>query len=424
MARTLAEWLEYQQTLMPTGMQLGLERVRPVARSLGLRAPARWTISVGGTNGKGSTVAFAESIARASGWRVAAYTSPHLLRYEERLRIDGREVESARLVAAFDRIETARGSTPLTYFEFGTLAALLIMSESALDLALLEVGLGGRLDAVNLVDADVAVLTTVALDHVEYLGPDREAIGIEKSGIFRPSRPAVLGETLPPLSVLQAIDRIGAVAVRAGLGFKVTPQREGSWRYEDSFGTLELPPPALIAGCQISNAAAALAALRHLPGAPALPPGAVAEGLLSVRLPGRMQRLPGPVEVLLDVAHNPQAAQELARWLAGNKPNGTTQAVFSALADKDIPSVVAPLMGVVDVWRFAGLPGVPGRGLEVDALWRTVAGLLPRGLNTRHATVADALTEALTCAEPGDRVVVFGSFHTVAEALQAMGSDA
>jgi len=421
--RTLAQWLEYQQTVHPSAMALGLDRLRPVARALGLGAPAKWTITVAGTNGKGSTVAFAAAIARAAGLRVGAYTSPHLVRYTERVRIDGREVDEARLIAAFERIEAARGATALTYFEFGTLAALLVFAEAGLDLALLEVGLGGRLDAVNLVDADVVVLTTVALDHMEHLGKDREAIGIEKAGVFRSGRPAVLGEVLPPASVLREIERIGAVAVRAGLDFKATPLRAGAWRYQDARGSFELPPTGLVAACQMGNAAAALAALRHLPGLPAIAPAAVAEGITGVRLPGRMQRLPGPVEVVLDVAHNPQAVQELAGWLVRNRPGGATQAIFSALGDKDIPRMVASMMAVVDVWRFAGLSAAGPRGLDVDALWRQVARLLSRGISSRHASVAEALTEALSHAEPGDRVVVFGSFHTVGEAMQALGSE-
>jgi len=423
MSRSLNEWLSWQQTLSPTGMMLGLERVRPVARALGLSAPARHTISVAGTNGKGSTVALIDAMARAAGLRVGCYTSPHLLRYHERIRIDGREIDDARLLSAFERIEVARGDTPLTFFEFGTLAALLIFAESKLDLAVLEVGLGGRLDAVNLIDADVAVLTTVALDHTEYLGTDRDSIGIEKAGIFRAGRPAVLGEALPPPSVLQEIERIGAISVRAGLDFRAERRPAGGWVYQDMQGRLELPLPALPATCQVDNAAAALAALRHLPGLPPMAPSALSEGLTTVRLAGRMQRLLGPVEVLLDVAHNPQAAVELAAWLARNRPRGTTQAVFSALADKDIAKIVASLMSVVDMWRFAGLPDAGPRGLDVDGLWRNVAGLLSRALCSRHATVSEALSEALVHAEPGDRVVVFGSFHTVGEALRVLGSE-
>jgi dihydrofolate synthase/folylpolyglutamate synthase len=423
MARTLTEWLEYQQTLMPAGMMLGLERVRPVAEALGLRRPARRVISVAGTNGKGSTVAFVAAIATAAGLRVGTYTSPHLLRYTERIRIDGREVAPELLLAAFERIEAARGVVPLTYFEFGTLAALLIMSEASLDLAVLEVGLGGRLDAVNLVDADVGVLTSVALDHTEFLGQTREAIGVEKAGIFRRGKPAVLAETLPPLSVIEEIERLGAVAVRSGLDFHAEWLAAKGWRYRDALGSLDLLAPGLLAGCQTGNAAAALAALRALPDAPLLAPAAVAKAIAEIQLPGRLQRLPGPVEVLLDVAHNPQAAQQLAHWLQRNPPRGSTQAVFSALADKDIPGIVAAMLGVIDVWRFAGLPHVRPRGLDVDSVWRTVASLLARAICSRHANVAEALTEALSQAEPGDRVVVFGSFHTVGEAMQLLGAD-
>lgn len=423
MKRTLDEWLSYQQTVHPAGIALGLDRLRPVARALGVERPARFVITVAGTNGKGSTVAFAEAIARSAGLRVAAYTSPHLQRYTERLRIDGREVSAERLNDAFEKIEAARGEVPLTYFEFGTLAALLIMQSSSLDIALLEVGMGGRLDAVNLIDADVSVLTGVGLDHMEHLGPDREAIGIEKAGIFRAGRPAVVGEDLPPISVLEEIDRIGAVGMRAGLAFSFRRLTGGSWRYQDSLGEVELPPPALEAPCQLRNAACAIAALRALPGLPPITDAALAEGLGDVRLRGRLQRLPGPVEILLDVAHNPDSTRELAEWLAGHRPRGTTQAVFSALPDKDIPHMVAAMLPVIDAWHFAGLQNAGGRGGTVDEVWRQVSGLMSRSISARHATVADALTSALSSAQSGDRVLVFGSFYTVGAALTALGSD-
>ncbi len=424
MARTLDQWLQYQQTVHPAGMALGLDRLRIVADRLVLGRPAGRVLTVAGTNGKGSTVAFAAAIARAAGWRVGSYTSPHLLRYGERIRIDGREADPDRLVAAFERIEAARRDVPLTYFEFGTLAAFMLFADAGLDLAVLEVGLGGRLDAVNLVDADVAVLTSVGLDHVDVLGIDREAIGAEKAGVFRAGRPAVLAESLPPASVLAVVERIGARPLRRGIDYRFEALPGGAWRYQDPRGGFELPPPALAAACQMGNAAAALAALRALPGGEAIQPAAAAEGVTRARLAGRLQRIAGPVEVLLDVAHNVDAAQMLADWLARNRPRGVTQAVFSALGDKDIAGIVAALLPVVDAWRLAGLGAAGPRGLDAEEVWRRCAGLLSRTLATRHADVAAALTEALAQAAPGDRVVVFGSFHTVGEAMALLGASA
>lgn len=418
----LAEWLDHQQRVHPSEIALGLERVGAVAKKLGLARPAKRVISVAGTNGKGSTVAFIESIARAGGARVGAYTSPHLLRYNERVRIDGLEVEDAKLIAAFEKIEAARGQTPLTYFEFGTLAALLLFAEAGLDLAVLEVGLGGRLDAVNIVDADVAVITTVAIDHTELLGNDRETIALEKAGIVRPGKPAVVGELDPPDNLLRQIDRVGAFALRAGKQYRFGDRLGGKWFWQDDTLKLELAKPRLLAPAQTANAAAAIAALRAVAPTLVLTPEQIAAGVSAATVPGRMQRIAGPVDILLDVAHNPQAAQQLARWLMTNRAAGATQAVFAALADKDIPNLVGALMGQIDVWRLAGLPDAGARGQDIDTLSRQVAGLLSRTPNTRHETVAEALETARKHAQGGDRILVFGSFHTVAQALQALNA--
>ncbi|HEX5693777.1 MAG TPA: Mur ligase family protein, partial [Arenimonas sp.] len=263
MARTLEQWLDYQQQVHPRSIDMGLERVGEVARRLGIGRPAAKVITVGGTNGKGSTVAFIEAIARAAGLRVGAYTSPHLLRYNERIRIDGVEAGDAALVAAFERIEAARGEISLTYFEFATLAALLLMEASTLDLAVLEVGLGGRLDATNLVDADCAVITTVDLDHQDYLGNDRESIGGEKAGILRAGKPCVLAEKDPPSSVLRRAYVLGAFAIRGHSDYVIDDLSSG-WRWRDPGFSVDLPEPGMPAPAQRGNAAAAIAALRAL----------------------------------------------------------------------------------------------------------------------------------------------------------------
>ncbi|PIQ37039.1 MAG: bifunctional tetrahydrofolate synthase/dihydrofolate synthase [Lysobacterales bacterium CG17_big_fil_post_rev_8_21_14_2_50_64_11] len=421
MARSLVQWLDYQQQLHPQAIAMGLERVRVVAESMTLARPARYVISVAGTNGKGSTVAFIEAIAAAAGLRVGAYSSPHLLRYNERLRIDGADVADGEWIAAFERVEAARGEVALTYFEFGTLAALDILARTGLDLAVLEVGLGGRLDAVNLIDADVAVITSVALDHQALLGADRERIGHEKAGIMRAGRPVVLAEADPPSSVLRHAYAIGAFAIRAGCDYRIERTAE-HWRWLELNETLTLPHPAMLAPAQLDNAAAAIAALRALD----LPVSreAIAQGVAAMRLPGRLQRMViavagGEAEVVLDVGHNPQAAAQIALWLQ-HATERRTLALFAALGDKDIAGIVAPLTGAVAHWWLAGLHGLTERGLEASALAARVACELPQGAITETDDVAAALAMARSALRQGDRLLVFGSFYTVAAALREL----
>ncbi|WP_373276663.1 bifunctional tetrahydrofolate synthase/dihydrofolate synthase [Xanthomonas campestris] len=415
---TLSDWLAYIEQQHPSAIAMGLERVREVATRLQIAAPAAHVIVVGGTNGKGSTVAFIEAIGRAAGWKVGAYTSPHLLRYNERVRIDGVEASDAQLVAAFAAVEAARGDTALTYFEFGTLAALWLLQQSALELAVLEIGLGGRLDAVNIIDADVAVITTVDIDHTDWLGEDREAIGAEKAGIIRGWKPVVLGEIDPPSSVLGRAYQLGANAIRAGSDYFHEPIDAQHWRWRDVAQTLELPMPALQAPVQLANAAAAIAALQALP--VEVPATAWAQGVAAAQLPGRLQRVARDgVELMLDVGHNPQAARALAQALGTATPAGTTVALYAALADKDVRGVVEALTGCVDQWALAGLEGA--RGQSAEALRARLQGTAAAQAAC-HGDVAGALHAVLAEAQPGDRVLVFGSFHTVADALQALHS--
>jgi dihydrofolate synthase/folylpolyglutamate synthase len=417
-SRTLDEWLAYIERQHPKSIALGLERVREVAARMQLARPASQVITVAGTNGKGSTVAFIESIARAAGWKVGAYTSPHLLAYNERVRIDGVDATDDALVAAFESVEAARGDTALTYFEYGTLAAVWLFQRNDLDLAVLEVGLGGRLDAVNLVDADVAVITTVDLDHQDWLGNDREAIGREKAGIARAGRPLVLGEDDPPSSVLGHAYAIGASAIRAGCDFFFSPTEAGHWQWREVGAGLELPSPRLAAPSQLRNAATAIAALRALPDT--LPTDAYAQGVADTDLPGRLQRFNHiGVEVVVDVAHNPQAARELHAWLQQAPASGRTWAVFAALGDKDIAGIVAAVGEEVDGWFVAGLDDAGPRGLDADAFVRRLAGSAAEA-GEKFASVGAALAAALGGARTGDRVLVFGSFHTVAAALRVL----
>ena len=466
MARTLEGWLDYIERQHPKSIELGLDRVREVAARLRLGKPAKQVITVGGTNGKGSTVAFIEAIARAAGLKVGTYTSPHLLRYNERVRIDGREAGDAELVAAFEAVEAARlltsppgrggraapgegkasqtpeilvadssfphppsghllpegegKSVPLTYFEFGTLAALCLFQQSDLDLVVLEVGLGGRLDAVNLVDADVAVVTTVDIDHVDWLGNDRESIGFEKAGIARAWKPLVLGEIDSPSSVLRHAYAIGANAIRLGSDFFHEPVDENHWRWRDAGFEVELPVPALAAPVQRANAATAIAALRALD--IELADAALAEGVAAAMLPGRLQRFEvAGTPVIVDVGHNPQAARELAAWLQAEPVDGRNLAVFAALADKDVEGIVGALENAVSQWFLAGLESIIGRGQSVDEFAAKLANTAAAG-GSRHAGVSAALDAARSEAIMGDRILVFGSFHTVAEALTVLHS--
>ena len=408
---TLEPWLAYIEQQHPAEIALGLERVQEVAGRLGLGKPARKVIVVGGTNGKGSTVAFIEAIAGAAGLRVGAYTSPHLERYNERVRIGGAEVADAELVAAFQAVEAARGQTALTYFEYGTLAALWLFGRSSLDLAVLEVGMGGRLDAVNIVDGDAAVISTVDVDHAAFLGSDRETIGEEKAGIIRGWKPVVLGEIDPPSSVLRRAYRVGANALRFGSDFFAEAIDATRWRWRDVSLRLELPMPALAGPMQLANAASAIAALRAA--GIRVPRTAWAEGVAAARNPGRMEVFERDgIEVLVDVGHNPHAAQALARALAARPCIGQTHAVLAMLADKDAAGVAAALAPQVQHWWLAGLDGTRGR--EAAALAAAVADSGVEGQVLPD--VPAALAAALAAARRGDRILVAGSFITAAAA--------
>ena len=420
MPRTLADWLAHIERQHPKSIDMGLQRVREVAARMRLPRPAKRVITVGGTNGKGSTVAFVEAIARAHGWKVGCYTSPHLLRYNERVRIDGVDAGDAALVAGFEAVEAARGDTSLTYFEYGTLCALWLFARSKLDLAVLEVGLGGRLDAVNVVDADASIITTVDLDHQDWLGEDIEAIGFEKAGIARPFKPLVLGDDDPPASVLRHAYAIGAQSWRIANDFFAEPLDAETWRWREVGFSMDLPMPALAAPVQLRNAASAIAAVRTLRAR--IDKQTYAEGVANARVAGRLQRFErNGVEVVVDVGHNPQAARALAEWLRA-QPRRRTLAVYAALADKDVAGVAQALAGVVDGWHIAGLSDAGPRGLGVDDFARQLAGTAAADA-ARHVGVDAALQAAMAQAGPGGRVLVFGSFHTAAAALGHFGAD-
>lgn len=410
----LTAWLERIEALHPNEIELGLDRVRHVLRALGAPRPPL-IVTIAGTNGKGSTVALLAAILGAAGYRVGTYTSPHLLRFNERIQINGVPVGDATLCAAFERVEAARGGTSLTYFEFTTLAALCVLHDTPLDVALLEVGLGGRLDAVNCVDPDLAMITALDVDHVSWLGGDRETIAREKAGIFRAGIEAVCADPEPPASLLDEARIRGTTLHILGRDFQHAIDAYG-WRWSTAGRERHgLPPPSLKGRCQFDNAAAVLMALECLADRLPVGQGAIRRGLVEVELPGRFQVVPGPVTYILDVAHNPQAARMLAATLQVHPCTGRTLAVVGMLADKAVDETLAALVPVIDQWITATLEpprGLAGEGLA-EALQRIGAAA------DIHVDVAAALGAAEAAATDGDRVVVFGSFMTVAAALRA-----
>ena len=411
----LADWLRWQERLNPKLVDLGLDRCARVAARMELQALPMPVVTVAGTNGKGSCIAYLTSILESAGHQVAAYTSPFLRRYNESLRIRGREVADSTLVAAFRKVEQARGDIALTFFEFRTLAALDIIRRSESSVALLEVGLGGRLDAVNLIDADVAVVSSVDLDHMDWLGPDREHIAREKAGIFRPGRPVVCGDRSPPDSLVECARSLGAGLHTLGCDYAWQYGDTGwSWRgpgmvYEN------LPEPGMVGEFQHDNAATAVMALQFLQPALSIPGTAVGAGIAKAWLPGRQQIISGAIECLVDVAHNAQAARALAATLRARPAARRTHAVFAVLADKDPTAVAAALDGLVDEWHTATLPGP--RGLKGEDLARGLRRQFPGQSVSVHGDIGEAWRVALSRARPGDRVLAFGSFLTAREAL-------
>ena len=411
---SLAGWLTYLEALHPKTIELGLARVQTVKVALQLN-PAFPVVLVGGTNGKGSACAYLEAMLNAAGYRVGLYTSPHLLRYNERVRINGRDADDAALCAAFAAVEAARGAVSLSYFEFGTLAAVWLFARAEVDVAILEVGLGGRLDAVNVFDPDCAIVTSVAIDHTDYLGDTREQIGFEKAGIFRAGRPAICGDVHPPQSLLQHAVSIAADLRAIGTAFEVVPQADG-WHYRGQREYRDLPNPAMAGGYQLDNAACAIAALETLNQRLPVPAAAIRQGLQAARVAGRFQVLAGPPEVVLDVAHNPHAAQALAANLQARPCTGRTLALWAMLADKDIAGVAQALQPEVDEWLLAGLD-VP-RGASAQTLHEALDGIAVSAPVTCCESVAAAWRLACERARENDRICAFGSFYTVAQVLQ------
>ena len=410
----LAGWLARLEQLHPSAIELGLERVRGVKQAMGL-APTFPLIIVGGTNGKGSTCATLEAMLGAAGYKTGLYTSPHLLRYNERVRIAGAEASDADLVRAFERVDAARGDISLTYFEFGTLGAMAQFIDAGVDVAILEVGLGGRLDAVNVFDADAAVVTSVDLDHMDYLGDTREKIGFEKAGIYRAGRPAICADPVPPQSLVEHARCIGADLRCVGRDFAALREND-HWTFRGAeLSWPDLPLPAMTGAYQLRNAAAALAVLEALRARLPVSEAAIRHGLVVTRVPGRFQRIARAPEIILDVAHNPEAARALASALREQPVPGRTLAVVGMLADKDAAGVFAALSALVDAW-WTCTPASPRArdAAELAAILREHAGGAPVRV---QPDVSAALAEARSAAREGDRILVFGSFYTVAAAL-------
>lgn len=413
--QTLNDWLRWQETLHPSQIELGLERVLQVFQHLHPQPPPFKLITVAGTNGKGSSVAMLEAIYLAAGYRVGSYTSPHLLRYNERIRLDGEEVLDEQLVQSFARIDKARDDVSLTYFEFGTLAALDIFYQQQPDIVILEIGLGGRLDAVNIVDADVSLVTNVALDHIDWLGEGREQIAREKAGIYRTGRPGIFNQSDVPASLLQYAEETGVELLLKGRDYHCRSEHN-QWSFEGAYGSYHaLPEPVLLGAFQRDNACACLMAVSVLSAQLPLSVKHVRTGLLSARNPGRMQVIVGEPVQILDVAHNPHAATVLANTLQQQPASGRTLAVVGMLRDKDRRGVLAAMLAQIDVWYVASLD--PPRGGSAGELLQLIRELRPDASCHCYETVAKAYAAAYNDSDANDHLLVFGSFHTVAAVL-------
>ena len=423
--QTLAEWLEYCENLHAKPIDLGLERVREVARRMEIRFDCP-VITVAGTNGKGSTCAMAESILSQAGYKTGVFTSPHLVHFEERLRIAEIPVKAAELIASFARVDSARAEISLTYFEFTTLALLDVMVNAELDVAILEVGLGGRLDAVNIIDAECAIITSIDLDHMEFLGDTREKIGFEKAGIMRAGKHAIVSDPMPPASVQAHAEAIGADLWLVGRDFNFSGDKlQWAWAGRGKrFAGLAYP--ALRGANQLVNASGVLAALTALRERLPITAQAVRNGLAFVELPGRFQIIPGEPNLILDVGHNPHAIAALAVNLDAMGFAPCTHAVFGAMADKDLASMLLRMNPLVDKWYFTDLPTKrAANAADLLTAWQGVNIDMKTGEKVRKdvsgqcfANPKAALDAAIANSAPTDRIVVFGSFFTVGGVLQ------
>jgi len=412
---SLQDWLKWQESLHPLVIDLGLERASQVFHALNPDYIKPPTITVAGTNGKGSTVAYLESIYTAQGYRVGAYTSPHILKYNERIKIDGKPVPDDEICKAFARIESVRGDTSLSYFEFGTLAALDIFHRAGVDVQLLEVGLGGRLDAVNIVDPDVALITSICIDHIEWLGGTREAIGREKAGIFRAATPAITGDPVPPESLVQSAREQHAKLYCIGKDFGYKKQATGwDWYFADQ-QMLQLPEPGLKGEHQYRNASSVILAVTQMAETLPVAEASIKQGLKNVHLAGRFQLIDGEIPVLLDVGHNPQAVRTLAEYVTAAFPGKRIHAVFSMMKDKDIAGVIEIMHPVVYDWFFAPLANP--RAATESVMRNIFSQSSVTNVSFGFANFTEAFSAAKNRSQHGDLLLVFGSFFLVSECL-------
>lgn len=414
--QTVQSWLSYIEALHSKEIELGLHRVSQVKQKLNL-SPNFPIITVAGTNGKGSTCAMLSQVYQHAGYRVACYTSPHLIDYQERIRINQVNIPDARLVEAFNAIEIARGEIPLTYFEFGTLAAMYYFEAEKVDVAVLEIGMGGRLDAVNIFEPDCAIVTSIDLDHMEYLGNTREAIGREKAGIYRAQKPAICADRNPPQSLLDYAHQINAQLFRIGHEFDFS-LHAGSWDFKAKLELNHLPLPSLKGNFQLNNASAVLMAVQLLNHRLTVSQSVIAQSLSQIKLAGRFQTLHARPQVIIDVAHNPHAAYALLDNLTADNHHTKTIAVLAMLVDKDIAGVAAILKSVIDEWHIAELEHARGANLA-----QLHGGLEQGGVRSpiySHQSIQKAYQEAFNRAGENDRIIVFGSFFTVAAIMRVL----
>jgi len=417
--RSLHDWLTYQETLHPENIELGLERVNDVWRRIQDSDFSCPVILVGGTNGKGSTVACLESIYSQAGYNAATYTSPHLLQYNERIRLAGKMVSDEQLISAFEAVEKARENIPITYFEFGTLTALMIFSMENPDIVILEVGLGGRLDAVNIVEPDISIITSIALDHTDWLGDTIEEISAEKAGIARPGKPCIIGQSEAPGSLISKLSDIGADLYRAGLDYRIINHGDCSWGWLSEAVSLDgLPMPALAGEYQLENCAAAICAVELLSNRLPIVADNIASGLENIRLAGRYESFKGQPDIIFDVAHNPAAALALSRLLEHDEARGRTLAVFAMQSNRQAEAFVEELSGYIDTWYVCKLENVLGH--EADQLALSIRHVDPAANVVECGSVKQAIVLAGQTAHKEDRIIITGSFHTVAEAKIAL----
>jgi len=419
MKKDLAQWLKWQEQLHLSEIDLGLDRIRKVAKKLNILTPPFPIITVAGTNGKGSTVAFFEAILKAQGYKTGSYTSPHLIEYNERIKLNTKNADDALIVRAFEDIDQARGDISLTYFEFGTLAAMLIFIQQKVDVAILEVGLGGRLDAANLWDTSLAIITSIGIDHVDWLGDDREIIAVEKSGIMRKGAPTICGDLDPPHSIANEAKRIGSILFQINTDFSYKKNNNKTWDWKGFDQLFQLPIPALSGDFQLNNASTVIAGLKAISNTLPTSEENIIQGLKEVYLHGRLQIINQNPEWLIDVAHNPHAAKQLAKFLKENPSKGKSFALFSMLNDKDISQVISTISPYIDEWHIVEIKSE--RGAKISELKKAISQHSNRMNNEIiiHQSFLEATLSLKTTCKLKDRVVAFGSFLVVSEVIKS-----